>query len=82
MVVGPNGHPTLLEQDIQVHGYASIDFNDVVLCFNDIISLHIKVIATWTNTRTQFSGPLVEHIMEKLVISMLRTSRALHLPRW
>jgi hypothetical protein len=45
--------------------------DNVVLCFNDIISLHTKVLASWTNPRTQLSGPSVERIVEKAVPSVL-----------
>ncbi len=68
---GPNGLTTLSEPEIQARGYTNISFDDVVLCFNDIISLHAKVMATWTNIRTQLSGPLVERIVEKAVPGVL-----------
>jgi hypothetical protein len=48
-----------------------ITSEDVVLCFNDIISLHAKVIASWSNTRYQQSGPSVERIIEKVVPTVL-----------
>ncbi len=43
---GPDGLPTLSMPDIQACCYTTINFDDVVLCFNDIIGLHAKVLAT------------------------------------
>jgi hypothetical protein len=64
---GAHGLPALTVPDIQSCGYAAINTDNIVLCFNDIISQHAKVIAGWVNTRTQQSGPSVERIMERAV---------------
>jgi hypothetical protein len=53
--------------DIQSRGYAAMNNDDIVLCFNNIISQHAKVMAGWVNTRTQQSGPSIERIVERAV---------------
>jgi hypothetical protein len=68
---GTNGLATLSIQDIKARGYTSINSDDVVLCFNDIITLHAKVISSWSNTHSQQSGPSVKHIIEKAVPTVL-----------
>jgi hypothetical protein len=68
---GPNGLSILTIPDTRARGYMSITSDNVMLCFNDIISMHLKVLASWTNTRTQHSGPSVEHIVEKAVLTIL-----------
>ena len=64
---GCNDLPTLTIGDIQDRGYTSINTDDVVLCFNDIISLHSKVLSSWTNPHYQQSGPTIDRIVEKAV---------------
>jgi hypothetical protein len=44
-----------------------ITSDDVMLCYNDIISIHSKVFTLWTNTCTQHSGPSIERIVEKAI---------------
>ena len=56
---GANGLATLTIQNIMARGYESINSEVVVLCFNDIISQHLKVISLWSNTHYQQSGPSV-----------------------
>jgi len=68
---GPDGLSLLTIESIRVRGYTSINSDDVVLCFNDIINLHSKVLASWTNARTQQSGPTIERIVEKAVPTIL-----------
>jgi hypothetical protein len=49
-------------------GYKSFHVDhpeDVLLYFQEIVNLHRLVVQTWTNTRTYFSGPVVEYIIEK-----------------
>ncbi len=62
-----HGLPALTVPDIQSRGYAVMNTDDIVLCFNDIISQHAKVIAGWVNTRTQQSGPSIKRIVERAV---------------
>jgi len=62
-------------------GYDSISVEaseDVLLCYNDIILVHRKVVAGWTNYRTGRSGPTVEYIIEKALVNFpkLRTQDA------
>ncbi len=68
---GCDGLPTLTIGDIRERGYTSINTDDVVLCFNDIISLHSKVLSSWTNPRYQQSGPTIDQIVEKAVPTIL-----------
>ena len=68
---GLKGLTTLTIGDIRERGYTSINTDDVVLCFNDIISLHSKVLASWTNTRYQQHGPTIDRIVEKAVPTIL-----------
>ncbi len=42
-----------------------------MLCFNNIITLHAKVISSWSNTHSQWSGPSIEGIIEKAVPTVL-----------
>jgi hypothetical protein len=62
---GPNGLSILTIPDICTRGYMSITSDNVMLFYNTIISMHSKVLALWTNTRTQHSGPSVERIVKK-----------------
>jgi hypothetical protein len=45
---------------------------DVLICYNDIILVHCKVITGWTNYHTGQSGHLVEYIVEKALMNFLR----------
>jgi hypothetical protein len=45
--------------------------DDVVLCFNNIISLHSKVLSSWTNPHYQQSGLTIDRIVEKAVPTIL-----------
>ncbi len=66
--VGDDGVDVLNEMIISNCGYQSFHVDhpeDVLLCFQEIINLHRVVVQTWTNTRTHFSGPVVEYILEK-----------------
>ncbi len=64
---GTHGLPALTVPDIQSRGYAAMNTDNIVLCFNDIISQHAKVMAGWMNMRTQQSGPSVKLIVERAV---------------
>ncbi len=62
------GNATLEISFIHMCGYQSISTalaEDVLLCYRDIQQVHRKVRQGWTNPRTQFSGPLVERILDK-----------------
>jgi hypothetical protein len=66
--IGDDGVALLSEGIISNCGYQSFHVDhpeDVLLCFQEIINLHRLVVQTWTNTRTHFSGPVVEYIIEK-----------------
>jgi hypothetical protein len=68
---GPNGLSILTIPDIQACSYMSNTSEDVMLCFNDIISMHSKVLTSWMNNQTQHSGPSVERIVENAVPTIL-----------
>ncbi len=64
--VGDNGVDTLTEMIISNCGYKSFHADhpeDVLLCFQEIVNLHRVVVQTWANSRTHFSGPVVEYIL-------------------
>jgi hypothetical protein len=66
--IGDDGVAALNERIISNCGYHSFHADhpeDVLLCFQEIVNLHRLVVQTWTNTRTHFSGPVVEYIIEK-----------------
>ena len=66
--IGDFGVDTLTELIISNCGYQTFHVDhpeDVLLCFQEIINIHCVVVQTWTNTRTHFSGPVVEYILEK-----------------
>ena len=66
--IGDFGVDTLTELIISNCGYQTFHVDhpeDVFLCFQEIINIHRVVVQTWTNTRTHFSGPVVEYILEK-----------------
>jgi len=66
--IGDFGVDTLTELIISNCGYQTFHVNhpeDVLLCFQEIINIHRVVVQTWTNTRTHFSGPVVEYTLEK-----------------
>jgi hypothetical protein len=66
--IGDDGVDLLNEMIISNCGYQSFHADhpeDILLCFQEIVNLHRLVVQTWTNTRTHFSGPVVEYIIEK-----------------
>jgi hypothetical protein len=69
---GSDGVSALTIGFIHECGYDSISVEaseDVLLCYNDIILVHRKVVAGWTNYRTGRSGPTVEYIIEKALVN-------------
>ena len=69
---GTAGKPELTLDFIHECGYDSITVEapkDILICYNDIILVHRKVVAGWTNTRTGRSGPTVEYILEKALVN-------------
>jgi hypothetical protein len=50
---------------IKTCGYSTISFDDVTLCYNEVIHLHCKTLYGWVNTRTLQREPLVKRIVEK-----------------
>jgi hypothetical protein len=66
--IGDVGVDSLTEAIISKCSYQSFHVDhleDVLLCFQEIVNIHRVVVQTWTNTRTHFSGPVVEYILKK-----------------
>ncbi len=66
--IGDFGVDILNEMIISKCGYQSFYVDhpeDVLLCFQEIVNIHHVVVQSWTNTRTHFSSPVVEYILEK-----------------
>ena len=66
--IGAMGVSALTPQIINNCGYQSFHRDhpeDVLLCYSKIANIHSIVLSSWTNHRTQFSGPVVEYILEK-----------------
>ena len=66
--IGDDGVDALNEMIISSFGYQSFHVDHpegILLCFQEIVNLHRVVVQTWTNTRTHFSGLVVEYILEK-----------------
>ncbi len=69
---GKDGVPTLTIEFIHECGYNSFlpeDADDVIICYNDVILVHRKVVTGWYNHRTGRSGPLVEYILKKALLN-------------
>jgi hypothetical protein len=62
-----NGNDTLTEDILQDCGYSQIKANvdDVMVCYNDIILVHHKVMELWYNAYAHTSGPQVDKILHK-----------------
>jgi hypothetical protein len=72
---GTDGLSELTIKFIHESGYDSISVEaskDILLCYNDIILVHRKVVTGWTNYRTGRSGPTVEYILEKALVNFPR----------
>jgi hypothetical protein len=66
--IGVMGVEVLTPQIISNCGYQSFHPDhpkDVLLCFTKIANIHCIVLGSWTNHWSQFSGPVVEYILEK-----------------
>ena len=69
---GTTGKSELTLDFIHECGYDSITVKapeDILICYNDIILVHRKVVAGWTNSRTGRSGPTVEYILKKALVN-------------
>ncbi len=56
---------TLTPQFLEKCGYNMISIDDVVSCFNDIISAHRRIIITWHNPAANTYSPQVDRILLK-----------------
>ena len=69
----------LMEKFICNCGYNSFSpesMEEVLFCYNDIMMVHQKVIASWVNSCSGWSGPSVKYIPEKALVNFL----VLHYP--
>ena len=73
------GVMVLTEKFICNCGYNSFSpesMEEVLFCYNDIMMVHRKVIASWVNSCSGWSGPSVKYIPEKALVNFL----VLHYP--
>ena len=65
--VGMDGVPTLTDDILVERGFAlsSASVDDVVVCYNDIILAHRKIIELWYNGYAHTTGPQVDQIIQK-----------------
>jgi hypothetical protein len=64
---GRYGTPTINTAFLQRCGYTHITLDDVVTCFNDIISAHKYIYQLWMNVTANMQGPQVDCILQKLL---------------
>jgi hypothetical protein len=62
---GHYGAPRITATFLQDCGYTNITLDDVVTCFNNIVSTHKRIYQLWTNHYTNTTGPQVSRILEK-----------------
>jgi hypothetical protein len=62
---GHYGAPCITASFLQDCGYTNITSDNVVTCFNDIVSTHERIYQLWTNHTTNTTGPQVSRILEK-----------------
>ena len=62
-----DGNDTLTEDILQDCGYSTIKatVDDVMVCYNDIILVHHKVMELWYNAYAHTSGPQVDKVLQK-----------------
>jgi hypothetical protein len=62
-----DGTDTLTEDTLQDCGYSTIKatVDDVMVCYNDIILVHHKVMELWYNAYAHTSGPQVDKVLQK-----------------
>jgi hypothetical protein len=65
--VGMDGVPMLTEDILAAQGFAQALANveDVVVCYNDIILAHRKIMELWYNSYAHTSGPQIDKIIQK-----------------
>ncbi len=60
-----DGYAQIMAAFLQSCGYMNFTSNDIVTCFNDIISAHKRAYQLWTNTTYNTSGTQVDCILQK-----------------
>ena len=65
--IGMDGTDNLTEDTLQDCGYSTIKatVDDVMVCYNDIILVHHKVMELWYNVYAHTSGPQVDKVLQK-----------------
>jgi hypothetical protein len=62
---GCDGYSQITATYLQSCGYTSFTKDEVITCFNDIISAHEWVYTLWRNMASNTAGPQVDHILQK-----------------
>jgi hypothetical protein len=67
--IGMDGITVLTDDILEARGFAQVTgtVEDVMVCYNDIILAHRKIIDLWYNAYTHTSGPQVDKIIQKLL---------------
>jgi hypothetical protein len=62
-----DGVPTLTDDILAARGFAlsSANVDDVMVCYNDIILAHQKIMELWYNGYAHTSGPQIDRIIQK-----------------
>jgi hypothetical protein len=60
-----DGHKQITAAILQCCGYTNFTSDDIITCFNNIISAHERVYCLWFNMANNTAGPQVDHILQK-----------------
>jgi hypothetical protein len=62
-----DGVTVLTDDLLEARGFAQVTRNveDVMVCYNDIILAHRKIVELWYNAFSHTSGPQVDRIIQK-----------------
>jgi hypothetical protein len=65
--MGMDGVTTLTDNHLEARGFAQVTatVEDVMICYNDIILAHRKIVELWYNAYLHTSGPQVDKIIQK-----------------
>jgi hypothetical protein len=68
--MGMDGITTLTDDHLKARGFAQVTatVEDVMICYNDIILAHRKIVELWYNAYLHTSGPQVDKIIQKSLL--------------